>query len=186
MKALAMKRLRSTTYRASTSLLFFGAALVAGCAATTSPRPPVATASSATSTTNGEVAAPEPVVECDLVCERAQILSHPAESPDYNAQAVANANQVLEAIHGDLLACYKKRVAVNPKAHGFITVDIILEPDGHVGRVETTGGAVLGEGTMNCIVNRIKRASFEAVHGGGTQRIHVPFSLRRVAPDETM
>jgi len=39
--------------------------------------------------------------------------------------------------------------------------------------------------TMSCLVERVKRASFEP-HNGGTLRIHVPFSLRRVAPgDET-
>ncbi len=53
--------------------------------------------------------------------------------------------------HGDLLACYKKPVAVNPNAHGFITVDVLIEADGKVAQVETTGGAVLGEGTMACM-----------------------------------
>ncbi len=144
------------------------------------------TAAASTTTTNGQVAAGEPIVECDLVCERAQILRHPSESPDYNAAAVANADEVLGAIQPDLLACYKKRVAVNPKAHGFITVDILIDPNGKVEQVETTGGAVLGEGTMACLVNRIKAATFAPVHGGGTQHIRVPFSLRRVAPDEIM
>lgn len=89
-------------------------------------------------------------------------------------------------MHDDLLACYKKRVAVNPNAHGFITVDIVIDPDGRVRTVDTTGGAALGDGTMSCIVQRIKGASFERPHGGGTLRIHVPFSLRRLAPgDET-
>jgi hypothetical protein len=179
-----MKPIQRSVLLAST---FFGAVLASGCATAPPKSPPMVPAASIT-TTNAAVtpAEPEGVVECDLVCERAELLRHPAESPDYNAQAVANANEVLEAIHPDLLACYKKRVAVNPKAHGFITVDITIEPDGHVRRVETTGGAVLGEGTMDCLVDRIKRATFEPVHGGGTQHIRVPFSLRRVAPNETM
>lgn len=83
-----------------------------------------------------------------------------------------------------LLACYKKRVAANPNAHGFITVDIIVDPDGKVRNVETTGGAILGDATMSCLVQRVKRASFDPPHNGGTLRIHVPFSLRRVAPGE--
>jgi hypothetical protein len=164
---------------------FLCTVVFAGCAASTPAKTPVMTPAS-TTTTNGDVALAEPIVECNLVCERAQFLTHPVESPDYNAQSAANANQVLEAMHGDLLACYKKRVAVNPNAHGFITVDILVEANGKVERVETTGGAVLGEGTMTCIVDRIKRASFDPVHGGGTQHIRVPFSLRRVTPDETM
>lgn len=174
------------TIRLSASPLLLGAVLVAGCATATPPPMPAIAAAPSTTTTNGEIARADAVVECDLVCERAQILRHPAESPDYNAAAVANADEVLGTIHGDLLACYKKRVAVNPKAHGFITVDILIDPDGKVEDVETTGGAVLGEGTMTCLADRIKRASFAPVHGGGTQHIRVPFSLRRVAPDETM
>jgi hypothetical protein len=34
------------------------------------------------------------------------------------------------------------------------------------------------------VCERVKRASFEPPHNGGTLRIHVPFSLRRVAPGE--
>jgi hypothetical protein len=90
-------------------------------------------------------------------------------------------------MHDDLLACYKKRVAVNPRAHGFITVDVVIDPDGRVRDVETTGGAILGEVTMGCLVERIKRGSFDPPHGGGTLRVQVPFSLRPVAPgDETL
>ena len=122
--------------------------------------------------------------ECDLVCERAQIVPRPADGPDYHEKATANANTVLESMHDNLLGCYKKRVAVNPNAHGFITIDIIVDPDGKVRNVETTGGAVLGEATMSCLVQRVKRASFNPPHNGGTLRIHVPFSLRRVAPGE--
>jgi hypothetical protein len=167
--------------------------VLSGCAGGAAPREPAApaaspattTAATSPATTTAEITA-SPVTECDLVCERAQIVPRPADGPDYHAKATANANSVLEDMHGDLLACYKKRVAVNPNAHGFITVDIVIDPEGRVRNVETTGGAVLGDGTMGCIVERIKRASFERPHGGGTLRIHVPFSLRRVAPgDET-
>ena len=123
---------------------------------------------------------------CELVCEGTQIALQPAEPPDYHSRTVANADRVFEAMHDDLLACYKGRVAVDPKAHGFITVDIVLGPDGHVRSVETTGGALLGTRAMGCIVDRIKAATFEAVYGGGTRRIHVPFTLRRVGADETI
>jgi hypothetical protein len=126
----------------------------------------------------------DPVTECDLVCERAQAQARASDQPDYTMQATANANSVLEGMHDDLLGCYKKRVAVNPNAHGFITVDIVIDASGRVQAVETTGGAILGDGTMSCIVSRIKRAAFDPPHGGGTLRIHVPFSLRRVAPGE--
>ncbi len=166
-----------------------------GCAATQpaqAVQPAAASAPTSTTTLAAATAgtAPsaevttDPVSYCDLVCERAQAQARANDQPDYTSRATANANSVLEDMHGDLLACYKKRVAVNPNAHGFITVDIVIDATGGVQNVETTGGAILGDGTMACIVNRIKRASFEPPHGGGTLRIHVPFSLRRVAPGE--
>lgn len=126
-----------------------------------------------------------PQVPCDLVCEQAQIVSRVADTPDYSAQATANANQVLGDMHGDLLACYKSRVAANPDAHAFLTIDVLIGPDGHVQLVETTGGALLGPVTMSCLTKRIQQGVFAPPHGGGTLRIHVPFSLRRTAPDES-
>lgn len=170
-------------------------ALVA-CASAVPKQPVVATTTTSLATTAPPGIATNPtnasssevttdaVTECDLVCERAQAVPRAVDLPDYTQQATDNANAVLEGMHGDLLACYKKRVAVNPNAHGFITVDIVIDPSGHVRNVETTGGAVLGDGTMSCIVQRIKRGTFEPPHAGGTLRIHVPFSLRRVAPGE--
>ena len=182
---------RSTIALLTSAITLFGCAGGATSAAT--PNEPAApirqvATTSATSTTvespqNADVTT-NTVAECDLVCERAKIVARSADGPDLNALATANANNVIEAMHDDLLACYKKRVAVNPNAHGDITVDIVIAPDGQVRTVETTGGAVLGDGTMGCIVNRIKRASFDAPRGGGTLRIHVPFSLRRVTPGE--
>jgi hypothetical protein len=105
----------------------------------------------------------------------------PAVEPDYHARATANADAVIESMHDDLLACYDKRVAANPNAHGSITVEMVVDPSGHVSAVETTGGALLGDGTMKCIVQRVKKASFDPPHGGGTMRIQVPLSLRRAA-----
>jgi len=167
------------------------ALVVAGCAESAPPPAvPAPKASSPTTAAASTAAPPSPEITagtqsfCDLVCERAMIVPRPADGPDYNEKATANANTVLEAMHDDLLACYQKRVAANPDAHGFITVDIVIDPGGHVQAVETTGGAVLGEKTMGCLVQRVRRASFDPPHGGGTLRIHVPFSLRRVAPDD--
>ena len=122
-----------------------GAALaLVGCSPAAAPQPagpPTPTSASAPTTPKAspttEVTA-NAQTECDLVCERARIVPRPADGPDYNEKATANANTVLESMHDDLLGCYKKRVAVNPNAHGFITIDIIVDPDGKVRNVETT------------------------------------------------
>lgn len=185
---------------ASRSACFTYLCFLAACAAPTPPKEP---AGGPAATTAASIAAPratspasrnsasasaavvtEPVVECDLVCERARIAPRSADTPDYHAKATANANAVLEAMHPELLECYKTRVSANPNAHAFITVDIVIGPDGAVRTVDTTGGALLGERTMGCIVERIKRASFDPPHGGGTLHIQVPFSLRKAGPGD--
>lgn len=148
------------------------------CASSTAP--PV----SASTTTTSTPRSGDEKVECDLVCERAAFAVKPAVLVDYSVQALANANAVLESKQPAMLACYKKRVAVAPNAHAFITVDVVIGPDGHVQSVETTGGALLGDQTMACIVDQIKQATFDKPHNGGTLHISVPFTLRRAAPDD--
>lgn len=140
--------------------------------------PPVVTQSAAVAP------APENKAECDLVCERAELAVRPAEQTDYSVRALANVNATLESMHPAMLACYKTRVSVSPNAHAFITMDIVIGADGRVASVETTGGALLGEGTMSCITDQVRRATFDPPHGGGTLHVHVPFSLRRVALGE--
>jgi hypothetical protein len=109
------------------------------------------------------------------------------ESADYYTnEAVNRANATLDAMHDDLLACYVARVKAYPKAHAFLTVDIVVGPDGNVQSVETQGGALLGEPAMRCIVDRIRRGAFAQPPRGGTMRFEVPLTLRRVGPDETI
>jgi hypothetical protein len=104
-------------------------------------------------------------------------------TPDYWQEENNTANAVLAGMQGDLLACYRKRLVASPNAHGYITVDIHVAPDGHVLDVETTGGAVLGRDTMACIIRRIEKGSFEPPHGGGTREIVVPISLDQFGDD---
>lgn len=109
----------------------------------------------------------------------------PSESADYyTTEAVEKANAVLKEMHDDLLHCYTARVKVYPKAHAFLTIDIVVGPSGSVQAVETQGGALLGDAAMKCFVDRIKHGEFAPPPRGGTMRLQVPFTLRRVAPDE--
>lgn len=159
--------------------------LFAACAAT--PPAVAGPPSAPSSTTAGAVGSADESGKsqvCDLVCEQARVAKRADDDPDYHAKATEDANRVLERVRPELLACYKARVAVQPNAHGFITVDVIVGPDGHVLKVETTGGAILGPQTLSCITERLKGSTFAPPHGGGTLRIHVPFSLRRVAAGE--
>ena len=169
----------------SVPLVISALVLVACASSSPGARPPVTSETTPSSATvpreSGErELVVDPVVPCDLVCEQAQVVPRPADGPDHHALATRNANEVLEAMQPDLLACYAKRVAVSPKAHAFLTVDVIIGPDGAVRHVETTGGALLGSATLGCLERRIRQATFAPPHGGGTLRIHVPFALRPV------
>jgi hypothetical protein len=53
-----------------------------------------------------------------------------------------------------------------------------------VRKVETTGGAILGDKTMACVVHRIQQGVFEPPHAGGNIHVQVPFSLEVVAADD--
>jgi len=161
--------------------------LLTACASAPPPPPQQATAST-TTTTSAEHADGVATPACELVCEGAEVVHRATETPDYHRAAVEDANRVFDAMHGDLLACYRARLAVNRDAHGFITVDVVVDPDGSVRSVDTTsgaflGGAPLGDTATACVARRIKRATFAPVHGGGTLHLHVPFILRRTGED---
>lgn len=175
-----------------TLLIPFAVAL--GCAGATSdpasPEPASSTraapAAPAASASAQPAAEEEPVV-CDMWCERAKILEQDRLNPDHISADDAAVNAVLDAMKDDLLACYQTRLKAVPTAHGFITVRIVIAPNGAVKDVTTKGGAVLGEGTMDCIVARIKKAQFDPPRGGGTLTVEAPFGLRKVAPgDDTL
>ena len=123
-------------------------------------------------------------MECKLHCEPPRLIPRVRPEPDYTQGETDNATTVLASMSDEILACYKKRLRVNPNAHGFITVDILVGSDGHVHNVETTGGAILGNQTMACIVHRIEQGVFEPPHGGGSIHVQMPFSLQVVAPDD--
>jgi hypothetical protein len=171
----------SRSVRTVLAALFAGGGLAVTACQSAPPTPPPAAAPVATTT-----GAEAPL--CDLHCEGAEVTPMPQrpQQPDHHAAAVANANQVLSAMHGDLLACYKDRVKVVPAAHAFMTIDVVINPDGTVRAVETTGGALLGDASIKCIVDRVKKATFAPVKDGGTLRIHAPFSLRKVTPAESI
>ncbi len=163
-----------------------------------SPPPQVHAASSPSSGTTSGAATPAArpaeahgsAPRCEVVCGNATVARHeitPDESADYyTSQAVDRANATLNAMNDDLLACYEARVKTNPKAHAFLTVDIVVGADGRVQNVETQGGALLGQVTMRCIVDRIKQGEFAPPPHGGTMRFEVPVTLRSLAAHETI
>lgn len=122
--------------------------------------------------------------ECKLYCEAPRMVPRVVPEPDYTQREIDNATTVMASMTDDLLACYKKRLRVNPKAHAFMTGDVLVGSDGRVRKVDTTGGAILGDHTVACVVHRIEQGVFEPPHGGGNIHVQMPFSLRVVSDDD--
>jgi hypothetical protein len=156
--------------------------LLIACAGSTPP-PSTAGVSSSTSTRSADL---PPTVECTLSCGGAVLTSHAVATEDHHASAVANIDDVFAAMHNDLLACYRARVAKNPNAHASVNLAIVINPDGTVHAVSSTGGAMLGDAGLRCITQRVERATFAPVYGGGTLHAEVPLSFRRVDTDDTL
>jgi hypothetical protein len=163
------------------AILSFGGALSAACASAAPPPAGTATTTAA-SVEPGQEASMAP---CVLECGNVTAVAGAVVIPDHHAEAVANADAVFAAMHDDLVACYRPGAARDPHAHAFITVDVVLNPDGTVRSVATTGGAMLGDPGLACISRRVKRATFAPVWGGGTLHLSVPMSFKRLGPDET-
>ena len=103
----------------------------------------------------------------------------PPLEPDYHAQAIADADKVVAAMHDDLVRC-------GARAWGDASVyaEVVIGPDGDVLGLTTTGGANLGERAMRCIRRRIERATFAPVHGGGTLHLTIPLTFTRKPLDD--
>ena len=163
---------------------------VIGCAPPPQAEPAKSPGNSEVTPSSASSAETKAAPRCELVCGRASVERHqisPDESADfYTNQAVDRANDALNAMHDDVLACYEARVKVYPKAHAFLSVGIVVGPEGHVQTVDMQGGALLGDVATRCIVDRIKRGEFAPPPHGGTMRFDVPLTLRRVGADETI
>jgi hypothetical protein len=161
--------------RLDTGITILACAALAAACASGHRRPP------AVATTTAALTAPAPPADdCEIVCTDLDVVAETPriDEPDRHAAAVADARAVIASMHEDLVACYRKGLAARPRAHGSPTFDLVIEEDGSVRKVETTGGAPLGDVTMACMTRRMTRAHFAPVYGGGTLRIHVPLILR--------
>lgn len=114
---------------------------------------------------------------CVLVCGNAAAARLDVPKLEMHVDEAENADAVFASMHGDLLACYKARVAEYANAHASLLVDFVVAPDGSVRTVEATGGALFGDRTMRCITRRIQRALFAPVRGGGTLHVQIPLSF---------
>lgn len=160
--------------------VFLTALSVIACSAPTAPKPavtPIATSAELPS---------EVAQECELTCQAATLTTSTVpDGPDHHAAAVENVDTVFASMHDDLLACYRTQLAKKPSARAFVFLDVVLNPDGSVLKVESSGGGMLGDAGLRCLTRRVQRATFAPVHGGGTLHVQVPLVFRTLAPNDT-
>lgn len=91
---------------------------------------------------------------------------------DRQTRMEREAADVFRSIRADLFDCFVRLAHV---AQSFITVNVIVGPNGAVRGVETSGE--VRPATRTCIERRISRTTFPPPYGGGTARVSVPFAF---------
>ncbi len=178
-------RLVATLALSSLALACSSSAAVAP--APTSPTTPTVSSASPVAPPGADATDEGPV--CDVVCQGAKVTNLSSagatvgDAESHTLEETENANQVLDAMHTDLLACYRARVRVMPRSQGTLVLDILIGPDGKVRKIETSGGESLGT-AKDCIVRRVQAGEFAPPHGGGTLKIQAPFTFK-VQGDES-
>ena len=125
------------------------------CAAAASPPPPLLPDAPTVLETHAAVVdAPPP---------------QPPVTVDDPTRVERDASAVFRAMHGDFLRCFGRA-----QRRAFVTVDVLVGPQGEVRSVETFPS---GQPLTTCIARRVARATFPPPRDGGTARVRVPFAF---------
>jgi hypothetical protein len=90
--------------------------------------------------------------------------------------AVAGADRVIAGLRPGFRSCYNKGLQTDPSMAGKVVVKVVISPNGDVGTVEKNGGSGLSSEVENCIMKKIKNASFDAPGGSGST-LQVPITF---------
>jgi hypothetical protein len=94
--------------------------------------------------------------------------------------AVSNADRVVAGMRAGFRACYNRGLASNPDLQGQVKIVAKVGPNGEVLSATPQGGGGLGAEVVECVVRRVKSASFAPPEGGGaTIVIPVTFALQK-------
>ena len=92
----------------------------------------------------------------------------------------ANADRVVAGMRAGFRACYNRGLASNPDLQGQVKIVAKVGPNGEVLSATPQGGGGLGAEVVECVVRRVKSASFAPPEGGGaTIVIPVTFALQK-------
>jgi hypothetical protein len=99
---------------------------------------------------------------------------------DVKGGAISNADRVVAGMRAGFRACYNRGLGNNPDLQGQVKIVAKVGPNGEVLSATPQGGAGLGTEVVDCVVRRVKSASFAPPEGGGaTIVIPVTFALQK-------
>lgn len=103
------------------------------------------------------------------------------EEPDLPAGAAQNAADVVAALRPAFRDCYEAALRRDPRIEGFTTLEVRLDPAGHVASSAASGTFGLDPQTADCMASVIRPAVFDPPGPNGA-KLNVPLRFRPDAP----
>jgi hypothetical protein len=103
------------------------------------------------------------------------------EEPDLPASAALNAAEVVAALRPAFRDCYEAALRRDPRIEGFTTLEVRLDPTGHVTSSAASGTFGLDPRTADCMASVIRPAVFDPPGPSGA-KLNVPLRFRPDAP----
>ena len=99
------------------------------------------------------------------------------EEPDLPASAAPNAAQVVAALRPAFRDCYEAALRRDSRIEGFTTLEVRLDPNGHVASSAPSGTFGLDPRTADCMAAVIRPAVFDPPGPNGA-KLNVPLRFR--------
>jgi hypothetical protein len=93
-------------------------------------------------------------------------------------------DEKLRSAQPAIMACYEQNLKATPGLRGNVSINFVVMPDGKVGHAEAmeVDDALTHPGTLDCIVDTIKKLEFPQPQGG---RVFINYPLKLEAPPPT-
>ena len=99
--------------------------------------------------------------------------------PQMSSGSVSDAPRVVDGMRAAFRNCYQRGIDQNPDVHGTVNIVAKIRSDGDVASATARGGESLGPTVVECVLNRVRVATFDPPEGdAATVRIPVTFSVR--------
>ena len=101
----------------------------------------------------------------------------PAAAPDAGPPSRDVIDAVVRSHFGEIALCYRQELARRPGLAGRVLVEFVIEEDGRVYEAQVASSDLASDQVHECIVQAIRRWSFEEVPGEDRVVVRYPFVL---------